>query len=86
VFRVTGAETYRVLPSPDEFVADHIEQHDFRPGFDRIQDAARDFYMTTSTGVVRAIRDVLVDRKQGIYYDWQIASLDAHRLAKVRTF
>lgn len=80
VFRVTGAETRRVLPSPAEFIADRVERNGELPGYDEIDDAARAFYMTTSAGVVRSIRDVLID---GFGSDdcWQIRTLTVHRLA-----
>lgn len=81
VFRVTGAETRRVLPSPAEFIADDVERTGEQPSNRAIDEAARAYYMTTSAGVVRAIRDVLIDRVAVVSTSWPIEALNSHRLA-----
>lgn len=81
VFRVSGAETIRVLQSPSEFIASSIERTERRPNKEQLDDVARRYYMTTSEGVIRAIRDVLIDGTNDAFTAWKIATLNAHRLA-----
>lgn len=81
VFRVSGAETVRVLQSPAEFIASSIERTEQRPTREQLDEVARRYYMTTSEGVVRAIRDVLIDGSHDEFTRWKIATLNAHRLA-----
>jgi very-short-patch-repair endonuclease len=81
VFRVSGAETVRVLQSPAEFIASSIERTEQRPTREQLDEVARRYYMTTSEGVIRAIRDVLIDGTHDEFTRWKIATLNAHRLA-----
>lgn len=81
VFRVTGAETRRVLPSPAEFIANHSERVGAPPSYNEIDEASAAYFMTTSAGVVRAIRDVFIDCAVADDNNWQIRTLSAHRLA-----
>lgn len=82
VFRVTGAETYRVRPSPGEYERDHYERRSFYPDFEDVEPHAVAFFSTTSEGVVRAIRDLLVRRDaESKWFNVMRAALDAHRLA-----
>lgn len=82
VFRVTGAECFRVRPSPADYERDVWEETGFDPSDDDVTDAAVAFYTGTSTGVVRAVRDALIRRMYGCrHWDEMMAGLDAHRLA-----
>jgi very-short-patch-repair endonuclease len=81
VFRVTGAETRRVLPSPTEFIANRSELVGTPPSYNEIDEASAAYFMTTSAGVVRAIRDVFIDCAVADDNNWQIRTLNAHRLA-----
>lgn len=83
VYRVTGSECHRILPSPTEFTEDYLENVGVSPDQDEIDEAARAFYMTTSTGVCRAIRHLEMGEPDRYgCADWAARSLSAHRLAR----
>lgn len=82
VFRVSGAECYRFRQSPAEFAREYYEQTGFDPDAESVADAAVEFYTTTSTGMVRAVRDLMIRGAVDCeHWDEMMAGLDAHRLA-----
>lgn len=81
VFRVTGAETFRVRPSPWEVERALWERDGIYPDREDVRRAAREFFLTTSEGVVRALRDVEFDGQRGEWFDEMAETLDMHRLA-----
>lgn len=83
VYRVTGSECHRILPSPAEFEADYLSNVGASPDRNDVEDAARAFYMGTSTGVCRAIRHLEMGEPD-IYHcsRWAAQTLNAHRLAQ----
>jgi len=82
VYRVTGAETYRVRPSPGEWAQEYWDTHGMRPGREEVEPAAREFFLTTSEGVVRALRTHEFNDGDERWWDLKAETLDAHRLAR----
>jgi hypothetical protein len=84
VFRLTGGECIRVVPSPGELreeLRDHIgcepDEHDMAPGL-------RAFYWTTACGLVLSIKHMLVENSRHEHSGWMLESLERHRLASFR--
>lgn len=82
VYRVSGAETFRIRPSPWEWQRDYQERYDDRPCQDQLDEVARAFFSTTSTGVACAIRDTEIDPRSGNeFLRAEVVALHEHRLA-----
>lgn len=82
VYRVSGAECYRVRPSPGEFRADWHADHDEEPGDEAMRRAAVRFYSDTATGVVAAMAAVEYGEEADPAFDGERrAALRLHRLA-----
>lgn len=82
VYRVTGAETYLVRPSPGEWAQEYWDTHGLRPDREEVEPAAREFFLTTSEGVVRALRTHEFNDGDERWWDLKAAALAAHRLAR----
>lgn len=82
VFRVSGVECCRTRQSPAEFEHDFREANGEAPPRSLVEKAARDFYLNTSAGVVKAIRALLFARNlDHVHASVMLDSLEKHRLA-----
>lgn len=83
VYRVTGTECHRRLPSPEDVESDFYAAHGYSPTRREVHHAAWVHFMKTSTGVVRAIRAIEFgfSLRPG-YEDLMIDTLNCHRLAR----
>lgn len=81
VYRISGAEAYRVRLSPHEWKLEYRERHERAPSRDEIAAAAMDYYSATSTGVVRAIREIEIGpHTDSEHIHAMTVALRAHRL------
>lgn len=80
VYRVSGRECHRILPDPEEFAVSYYDRFGEEPTRRDVDNAAVEYYLHTSTGVVEAIRVLEFGEPATRYRGLMLDTLEEHQL------
>lgn len=84
VFRVTGSECKRETATPGELREMLRDEIGHEPDEYDMADGLSAFYLSTASGLVLSIKNLLVDKCRHEHSRWMMDSLEFHRLASFR--